>query len=137
VKKKPPEPPRVFQVSRDAAEGFTGFDREKLRQLLVDIEGPRASAWLVFKHRRTIHATGRMLHHFDGPRDAAPKWFRTAMEFLAKRDFLWQVTVTDRPGGGTQWSVFWKGWLSNGPKHRDELQRRDRNRRKRARSLRS
>lgn len=125
------------EASARAAEEFAGFDAEKLRRLLVRIEGPRVAAWLVFRCRRVIHRTGHFLVHSDEPRDRAPKWLRTAMEYLATREFLWQVTVRDRPNGGTQWIVFWKGWLSNGPRHREELRRRERNRRKRDRAVRS
>lgn len=71
-------------------------------------DGPRAAAWLIFRHRRTIHRTGQLRLHIDRDKGEVPMWMRVAIETLRTRSG-WTVTIAER-GSRRFYTISWHGW---------------------------
>ena len=85
--------------------------------LVVDAFGPRSAAWLVKRHRRQLHLTGRVkfeekttvLKRFTPP-GRKLFWFELAIALLKQRPG-WSVTKTEHRGK-TTFELRWLNWLS-------------------------
>ena len=85
------------------------IDEREVRRFLVERDGPKAAAWLVWQHRRALHRTGaiemRLIAGFP-----LPAWFSYAIQTLRSRTRSWEVVEFLR-GNERVWMVMWKGWL--------------------------
>jgi hypothetical protein len=79
------------------------------RDTYARVKGPPAAAWLVWKHRAALHATGAV--DFDFPKDAKlPPWFLVAVRCLVLREEHWDVAEVIKPDDKRAVRVRWKHW---------------------------
>jgi hypothetical protein len=85
------------------------------RDVLVQVEGPRAAAWLVGQraHRQALHRTGALDFNLRGA-EKLPRWMAVALECLRGRERHWEVTVRRDPECVYVWRVRWLGWARQG-----------------------
>jgi len=88
----------------------SGMSSDSVRNLLADVHGQKAAAWLLkpAKVHKSLRTFGRV--HFQRPLGASePRWFKLAILALKRRPQFWRVS-SEVTVNGMRYRIMWVPW---------------------------